>query len=85
MDAVCVAQRIDPVIFKDAQEFRLCGGTHFTDFVEEERAAFCELESTGFGLLRIGEGAALIAEQFRFEELLGNAGTIERHEGAFGP
>ena len=72
------------MILQDAQEFRLCRRTHLTDFVEEECAALRLLKSSGFGLLRIGEGAALIAEQFRFEELLGDAGTIEGHEGAFG-
>src|SRR4029078_10433902 len=85
VDAVSVAQRIDLVILHDAQELDLRGRTHLTDLVEEERAAPRKLESPGFGLLRIGKGAALIAEQFRFEELLGNAGTIERYEGSLGP
>ena len=26
-----------------------------------------------------------MSKQFRFEKMLGNAGTIERHEGAFEP
>src|SRR5262249_24619529 len=41
-----------------------------------------ELEEPGFRLARIREGAALIPEQLRFEEIVGNRGAVDVDERA---
>src|SRR5262249_2837754 len=52
------------------------------DLVQEERARVGQLEAAfAFGY-RAGEGAALVAEEFRFHQRLGDGRTVDRHEGA---
>jgi len=40
----------------------------FADFVEEERAAVSEIHFPGFAITCTGEGAALVAKEFVFDE-----------------
>jgi hypothetical protein len=54
-------------LLQHAQELRLSGGGHLGDFVEKQHTARRQLNLTGLGLLRAGEGAALESEQLRFE------------------
>src|SRR5262249_6494345 len=52
------------------------------DLVQEERARVGQLEAAfAFGY-RAGEGAALVAEEFRFHQRFGNGRAVDRHEGA---
>ena len=55
-------------------------GRQKTDFVEEQRAAVRGLEESGLGLARIGERAALIAEELCFEQCLGDGGAVDGDE-----
>ena len=43
------------------------------------------LEEAGLGATGVGEGAALVAEELGFDEVLGHRGAVEVHEGRTGP
>ena len=53
---------------------------NFTDFIEKQRAAFGKLEAAEFAAMRARERAALVAEQFAFEQMLGIRGAIHDDE-----
>src|SRR6185436_8478589 len=55
---------------------------HVPDFIEENRPAVRLLEQAGPRAVGSGEGAALVAEQLRFEERLGHARAVRRDERA---
>ena len=54
------------------------------DFVKEERALVGLLEAADAPLVRAGERAAFMAEEFAFEQVLGDGGAIDRDERGFG-
>src|SRR6185503_1225263 len=58
---------------------------HLGHFVEKQHAARGELNLPGLGLLRASEGAALEAEQLRFEQLFRQRRAVDRDEGAASP
>ena len=55
-------------------------GRHVADFVEENRAVVALLEFADALQGRAGEGAAFVAEQFAFQQLLGDGGAVDREE-----
>jgi len=77
-DAVVVAIR------EHAQQPRLQLGGHVADFVEKEGAALGLLETTLSLRRRAGEGAALVAEEFGFEQVAGNRRGVDGDEGLVG-
>src|SRR5215207_5628233 len=56
-------------------------GDDLADLVEEERAAAGDLEQPALGLLRVGEGAPLVAEQLTLEEGGAERRTVHLDEG----
>src|ERR1043166_5998082 len=64
------AEAHELALLEHAKEFRLCGGGHLGDFVEKQHASGRQLDLTGLGPLRAGEGTALESEQLGFEQLL---------------
>src|SRR5262249_8894978 len=48
------------------------------DFVEQHRAGVRHLEQAAPIAMRVGETAAHVAEEFRFEEALRDAGAVDR-------
>ncbi len=64
-----------------AQETRLQRQRHVADFIQEQGAAIGLLETADVALLRAGEGAGLVAEQFALQQFGGNGGGVERDEG----
>ena len=67
--------------FKDAQQSRLQAQGHLADLVEKQRAAIGRLEQARVATAaRAGEGAVLVAEQFRFQQRLGNGPAIDGDE-----
>ena len=60
------------------------GEAHLADFVEKQDAAGRQLDLPRLRLLRAGERAALVAEQLRLEQLLGQRGAVERDERPLG-
>ena len=79
------AQAHELALLQHAQELRLRGGRHLGDFVEKQHAARRQLNLTGLGLLRAGEGAALESEQLRFEQLLRQGRAVDRDERTAAP
>jgi hypothetical protein len=63
-----------------AQQFDLRRHRQLADLVEEQRAAggFDEFAEVLLG--RAGEGALLVAEQDRLDEIVGNGAAIDRDE-----
>jgi hypothetical protein len=73
------------VILDDFQELRLERGREQADLVQKNRAAARGLEETGLGLTRVGEGAALPAEQLGLEERLRDRRAVDIDERPAGP
>ena len=59
------AEPLELAILQDAQELHLHRGGDVADFVEKQRAAFCELDAPGLALRGAGERALLVAEESR--------------------
>src|SRR2546422_2627797 len=62
------AEAAHRLLLERAQQLALQLGSEVVHFVEEERAALGYLEQAGLGRLRVGEGAALVAEQLALEQ-----------------
>ena len=75
---------IELAVGEHAQQARLQIRGHVADLVEEKGAAFGLLEAPAAHRLRAGEGAALVAEELAFEQVLRNGRRIDRDEGALG-
>ena len=58
---------------------------HVADFVEEQRAALGLLEAARGAGVGAGECAALVAEQFRFDEIARDRRHVDGDEGAVAP
>jgi len=67
--------------FKNAQQFRLHRNGHVANFIEKERAAFRLLEFANVFCRRARERSLFVAEEFRFDQLRGDRGAIQRNEG----
>ncbi len=63
-----------------AQQLGLAGGAQLADLVEHERALIRELELARVGHRGARERAALVAEQFAFDQRIGNGGAVQRHQ-----
>src|SRR5262249_56151668 len=57
------------------------GGGSFARLVEEQRAAFGQLEPSHPALQRSGERALFVTKQLRRDQFLRKDGTVHRHEG----
>jgi hypothetical protein len=79
------ADGLNGLLLDAAQDLRLERQRHVPDFVEEQRAAvgLCEAPLAVAGGAR--ERASGVAEQLAFEELFGDGGAVDGHEGGFGP
>jgi hypothetical protein len=64
------AQAAHAARLEGGEELALQGPAQRADLVEEERAAAGDLEHAGLGRVRVGEGAALVAEELRLEEVV---------------
>ena len=71
---------LDFTLLQDSEDFGLGLRAHVGDFVEEDRAAVGELELAGLLFGGAREGAALVAEELRLDELLGNRRAVHLHE-----
>jgi hypothetical protein len=75
------ADPVELAVGQDAQQAGLEFRRHVADFVEKQRAAVGLLEAPPARGGGAGEGAALVAEQFGFEQVLGDGGRVEGDEG----
>src|SRR5581483_3524817 len=75
------ADALEFALLQDAQQFGLKGRRELADLVQEDRAAFGELEFAF--LLRDGarERALFMSEQLAFEERFGERRAVDRDEG----
>ena len=72
-------------LLQHAEQPRLRLHRHVADLVEEERAAFRLLEAPGGARLRAGEGAALMAEQLRFDQVARDRRHVDGDERPVAP
>ena len=79
---IVAADAIELPVGQDAQQPRLQVERHVADLVEEERAAVGLLEAPAPRRLRAGEGAALVAEELRLEQVLRDRRRVDRDERA---
>ena len=77
------AHALEALFLKHAQNFRLRAQAHVADFIEKERTAVGFLKFADFVFCRTGKAALDVAEELRFDQLLGNRGAINFHERAF--
>ena len=73
------------LLLHHAQELGLQGQAQVLDLVEEERAAGGQLDLARLGLAGVGEGALLVAEQLRLQQLLGDGRAVDLDEGPVAP
>ena len=64
-------------LLQDSQQRDLGFGRQFSDFIEEERAPFGQLKAAQTALQSTGEGAFLMAEQFRRDQVARDGGAID--------
>ena len=81
VDGLRAADAFEAALFQDAQEFGLNGHGQLADFVEKKCAVVGEIHFADFAGARAGEGAALVAEEFVFDQAFGDGGAIEGDEG----
>ena len=74
--------RAKSAVLQHLQQLRLQRLMHLADLVEKHRPFVRELELARLLLHRAGEGAALEAEELRFEELRRQRRAVDLHEGA---
>src|SRR6185503_15956652 len=74
------AHALELLFLEDAQELGLQVGRDLADLVQQERAAVGELEATLAHLVRAGEGAALVTEELRLEQLLRQRRAVHADE-----
>ncbi|MPM62402.1 hypothetical protein SDC9_109273 [bioreactor metagenome] len=76
------AHAVEMAVRQHPQQTRLQVKRHVADFVEEQRAALGLLEAATALRLRAGERAAFMAEQFAFQQILGDGRRVDGHERA---
>src|SRR6266852_724467 len=79
------AQSADFLPLNDAQHLRLRQRTHLPHFVEEYRSSIPPLELACRFANRAGKGAALVAEEFAFDEAVWNRSTIDADQRLVSP
>jgi hypothetical protein len=85
LERLVAAHAVELAVRQHAQQARLQVERHVADFVQEQRAAIGLLEAAAAHGLRAGEGAALVAEQFGLQQVLGNGRGVDGDEGPLLP
>src|SRR5262249_52756487 len=78
------AETLELALLQDAEELRLRRRRHLADLVQEQRPAGGLLQLSWFALCGASVGAALVAEQLRFEQLFRKRRAVERDEWSVG-
>ncbi len=78
------ADPLEGLLLQDPQQLHLRALRQVANLVEEQAAAVGQLEPAAMLPVGAGERAALVAEQFGFEEGLGQRGNVHGHERALG-
>jgi hypothetical protein len=85
LQALAPADPLEEVVLKKAQELDLQVHRQFADFVEEQRAAGGQFHPALARAKRVGERAALVAEQLALDQVLRNRPAIDRNERPLAP
>ena len=80
LDRGVSADALELALLKHAQKLDLHFGRDLTDFVEEDRAAVRQLESSDASRDRPAEGAALMAEQLALDEPCWKGRAVDLNE-----
>ena len=80
-DAGVPAHAVKAAIGEHAQQARLRLQWHVADLIEKQRAALGLLKAPLAQGGGAGEGAALVAKQFRFDQVARNGGHVQRNKG----
>src|SRR5262249_4050464 len=79
------AYALELALLQDAQELGLYGQRQLADLVEEQRAGRGQLEAPRLLAVGARERAALVAEELRLQQRLGQGGAVDGQEGTVGP
>ena len=79
---LAAADPLDRPLLEKAEELHLKQGAHLTDFIEEERATFRELEPALPLNMRACVGALFVAEQLRLQQGVRDRPAVDRHKRA---
>ena len=71
------AEPLESAIFEHAQQLGLRDERQVADFIEEKRAAVGELDASRLAIVRTGERALFVAEDFRFEQRVWQRGAVD--------
>ena len=83
-DGFVGADTLDLVRLQHPQQLDLAGQRQFADLVEENRAGVGAFELALAVVGGAGEGALLVTEQFRLQQVVGDRAAIDRDERAVG-
>ncbi len=78
---VC-SHRLHLAGFRKPKQHGLHSQTHFSQFVQEQRAAVGETDEPGLVAVGSREAAARVAKQLRLEQRFGNPRAVDRDETA---
>jgi hypothetical protein len=81
LDHAVAAQPLELLLLQHAQHLGLRLQAHVADLVEEDRALVGLLELADLPIGGAGERALFVAEQLRLDQLVGNRGAVDLHEG----
>ncbi len=84
LDRRVTADPVELPVGQHPQQPGLRLGGHVADFVEKQGAAVRLLEAAGAAGGRPGEGALLVAEQFRLDQIVGDRRHVQGDKGVFG-
>ena len=80
LDRLLAAEPLETAIFEHAQQLGLRDERQVADFVEEQRAVVGQFQPPRFAVVRAGERALLVAEDFGLEQRVGQRGAVDRLE-----
>ena len=73
------------MLLQHPQQFGLLGQRHAFDFIQKQGATIGVLQLADALALGAGKGAAFVAKQFGFKQLLGDGRAVEGDKGLVGP
>src|ERR1700677_310908 len=73
------------MVFQHAQQLGLCPYRHFSDFIQQQGAAFGQFKAAGAALECAGKCSFFVTKNLALDQGLGNGGTIDGDEGFIAP
>src|SRR5208282_4410692 len=81
LDNLVAAHARNLVLLQHTQQVGLGLERDVADLVEKNRAAFGDFKFAFLAVLRSGEGAFLVPEEFAFEQRLSQSAAVNHHQG----